>query len=126
MDEEGQTNREANLKEAVRFWRAWKTVHQMCKDRVCDKPSPFHSDLSRTATRSRSTFDAPVAVDEVSLRQSRWDANGRHASRDTSSPMRKSTPPSTSSRTSTPTTMAALSEPAHPCSPSSQKDQKEC
>lgn len=41
MDEEGQTNREANLKEAVRFWRAWKTVHQMCKDRVCDNKVPF-------------------------------------------------------------------------------------
>lgn len=34
MDEDGGSNREANLKEAVRFWRAWKTVHQMCKDRV--------------------------------------------------------------------------------------------
>lgn len=33
MDEDGNSNREANLKEAVRFWRAWKTVHQMCKDR---------------------------------------------------------------------------------------------
>lgn len=41
MDEEGQTNREANLKEAVRFWRAWKTVHQMCKDRVCGSKIPL-------------------------------------------------------------------------------------
>ncbi|PSR73855.1 RNA polymerase [Coniella lustricola] len=33
MDDEAAANREANLKEAIRFWRAWKTVHQMCQDR---------------------------------------------------------------------------------------------
>lgn len=34
MDEDGNPNREANTKETVRFWRAWKTVHEMCLDRV--------------------------------------------------------------------------------------------
>lgn len=47
MDEDGSSNREANLKEAVRFWRAWKTVHQMCQDRVCDTPIPFDQTLAR-------------------------------------------------------------------------------
>ena len=41
MADEGSGNREANVKETVRFWRAWKTVHQLCKDRVCDAIYPF-------------------------------------------------------------------------------------
>lgn len=59
MDEDGSSNREANLKEAVRFWRAWKTVHQMCKDRVCDNTMPLDqtycapsSDHNRRGMRS--------------------------------------------------------------------------
>lgn len=41
MDDEARAvNREANIKETIRFWRAWKTVHQMCQDRVCDTTSP--------------------------------------------------------------------------------------
>lgn len=41
MDEEAAlANKEANLKETIRFWRAWRTAHQMCRDRVCDtRPS---------------------------------------------------------------------------------------
>lgn len=42
MADEGSGNRDANMKETVRFWRAWKTVHQLCKDRVCDANYPFH------------------------------------------------------------------------------------
>lgn len=61
MDEDGQTNREANLKEAVRFWRAWKTVHQMCKDRVCSNnkaplsfiPNARHDAIAITAGCAR-------------------------------------------------------------------------
>lgn len=119
MDEEGQTNREANLKEAVRFWRAWKTVHQMCKDRVCDNqvtPIQGFCATSRYCDCDQR-WVAPVAMDGEPLRQSRRDANERRASRDTSSPMRKSTPRSTSSKTSTRTTMAVLSEPAAPARP---------
>lgn len=49
MDDEAAANREANLKEAIRFWRAWKTVHQMCQDRVChiSLPSSFVARLLR-------------------------------------------------------------------------------
>lgn len=40
MDDEARAvNREANIKETIRFWRAWKTVHQMCQDRVRDNSS---------------------------------------------------------------------------------------
>lgn len=43
MDDESNLNREANVRETVRFWRAWKTVHQMCQDRVCDTFVSFAS-----------------------------------------------------------------------------------
>lgn len=45
MADEGNGNRDANVKETVRFWRAWKTVHQLCKDRVRDTDHP--SDMLR-------------------------------------------------------------------------------
>lgn len=46
MDEEAAAlNREANIKETIRFWRAWKTVHQMCQDRVCDTAQTLPSFL---------------------------------------------------------------------------------
>lgn len=49
MEDEAVANREANLKETIRFWRAWKTVHQMCQDRVCDITSPSLRNLGANA-----------------------------------------------------------------------------
>lgn len=76
MDEDGGSNREANLKEAVRFWRAWKTVHQMCKDRV--RRTQYLPSIP-VACHHAVMIDVgcAVAVDGALLRQSKWDANRR-------------------------------------------------
>ena len=41
MEDHGDANREA-----VRLWRVWKTVRQMCQDRVCASPNTLQT-LSR-------------------------------------------------------------------------------
>ena len=35
-------------KELVRLWRTWRTVHQMCLDRVCEPPQPSTDDHRST------------------------------------------------------------------------------
>lgn len=69
MADEGSGNRDANVKETVRFWRAWKTVHQLCKDRVCDTNHP--SSVLRTFARM------------LFCSQDRWRSPGRVACDDT-------------------------------------------
>lgn len=69
MADEGG-NRDANIKETVRFWRAWKTVHQLCKDRVCDENIVFVSNqpaYARAGVRDDTMLIATACRDTSSL-----------------------------------------------------------
>ncbi|KAH8759311.1 RNA polymerase [Diaporthe sp. PMI_573] len=86
MDEDGSSNREANLKEAVRFWRAWKTVHQMCKDRGYEL-------TDEEVNPSLEKFKDEYTNHDGSVNRSRLQFSARPSEE----MIRKSTPPATAS-----------------------------
>ncbi|ROW05230.1 hypothetical protein VSDG_00066 [Cytospora chrysosperma] len=76
MADEGSGNRDANMKETVRFWRAWKTVHQLCKDRgyelsdeevnpSLDSFKQEYTDHDGSVNRGRLSFSARPSDDMV-------------------------------------------------------------
>ncbi|EON96571.1 putative dna-directed rna polymerases ii 24 kda polypeptide protein [Phaeoacremonium minimum UCRPA7] len=84
MDEEGNSNRDANARETLKFWRSWRTVHEMVQDRGYE--------LTEEEVKiSLDQFKAEFCTTDGSVIQSKLSFSARPSD----AMMKKFTPPPT-------------------------------